>query len=158
MKKIIAFLSAAVLMLSFTACGNNKEEKTDKSPDVKAIVEDVKGKIEFTDLENVDDDTFDTFYDIKKDMYDSYCACYAGSGGSADEIAVFKAKDSDSAQTIKKALDDRVSKRAKDFAGYAPDEEEKIKNSVVKIKGNYVFLCISPDSAKAGQIFEDSFK
>lgn len=152
MKKIFAFITAAMLMLSFSACGSSKQ------PDTDEVKKQLLSDIEFTDMEEIDKGNFDTFYNIDMDKIESFSASYAGSGGSADEVAVFKTKSSSDASAVKDMLNKRVEKRSKDFAGYAPDEEEKIKNSVVKVKGNYVLFCISPDSSKATKIFEDSFK
>ena len=51
---------------------------------------------------------------------------FVGSGGAtAEEIACFEAKDSDSAAKIKTALENRIDSQKKAFENYQPQEMTK---------------------------------
>ena len=88
-------------------------------------------------------------YDVKDEDVTKH-AVYVSSGATAEEIAVFEAKDADAAARVKTAVDQRIADLKEGFENYVPGEMTKLNNPVVEVKGKYVLLCIcdKPDEAR----------
>lgn len=72
--------------------------------------------------------------------------------GNADEIAMFHVKDSEKVVTVRALIQDRINDLTVRYEAYKPTEVAKIKSYVLVDKGNYVFMVISPDNAKAKDV------
>ena len=83
---------------------------------------------------------------------------YESSGATAEEIVVFKCKDSDSASKAKVAFEQRVEEQTENFTDYVPEELPKLKDAVIAVNGEYAVLSVSGDSGKAKDIIEGAFK
>ncbi len=157
MKKILAFILAGAMAVSFAACsGETTTAQPACSDVVKAVV---SSQTEMEQTVECNSDTFEVYYSsygITSDMLDDYSAVYTG-GAYADEIAVFKAKTKEDAGKVKEALEARLEKRSKDFEGYAPEEEAKLAEAEVTAKGNYVMLIIVPDIDSADKAADSCF-
>ena len=154
LKRIISLILISVMsIVTFASCGG--EEKTPDVKDVlKAVVDSQSG------LEDMMDGTSDEFnfrYSLDSALYESFAMTYAGNAAIADEITVVKAVDSKAADEIKTVFEKRIQKRTNDFAGYVPEEEAKLKKSIVYTNGNYVVLIICPDVTAAKKAASDKF-
>ena len=115
-----------------------------------AIVGFIKAGVTFKDeLAPPADAAFATLYDVKDGDVTKH-AVYVSSGATAEEIAVFEAKDADAAARVKTAVDQRIADLKEGFENYVPGEMTKLNNPVVEVKGKYVLLCIcdKPDEAR----------
>ena len=74
---------------------------------------------------------------------------YLSSGATAEEIAVFEAKDDAAAERLLAAAKERVEVQKTAFEDYAPAEMTKLNNAVVERSGKIVALCIADDSSVA---------
>ena len=159
-KYYLFFILITAMLFIFSACSKTSSNEKSKQPDVTAIKDEILKQIEFEqedELVSATPENILLMYDLEVETFDSYSIFYAGSGGSADEIAIIKAKSKDDVSKIEDVMKKRVSDRIKAFQGYAPRESEKLKNSVIKVKNNYILLAICNDSDKVGQIFVSSF-
>lgn len=158
MKKKYLAVFAAIAMAAAMMVGCSGDNKNEVQPDVSAVRDSVVSGIEFPEMVNGTADNIAFMYGLDVSTFESYACSYAGSGGDADEVAVFKVKSKDDVADVKAALEKRVADQAKLYSGYAPIEADQLNNAVVKVNGNYVFLAVSEDSQKAEKIFDDSFK
>lgn len=167
--KIKKTLCAAIAVMALftatlTSCGDSSSEskasdssaaaaQTDVTKDVAAIADKLKSDITYKDqLNELSPEMVEKHLKIAQDLYTAG-KVYIGSGGAtAEEIACFEAKDAESAGTIKAALEARVDSQKKAFENYQPQEMDKLNSPVIKQQGNYVFMCISDDNAKAEEI------
>lgn len=74
---------------------------------------------------------------------------YLSSGATAEEIAVFEAKDDTAAERLLAAARERVEAQKTAFEDYAPAEMAKLNSAVVERNGKIIALCIADDSAAA---------
>ena len=88
----------------------------------------------------------------KADSYTKAKVYVSSSGGTAEEIDCFEAKDADSAKAIADTLTARVESQKKVFENYVPEEMTKLNDPVLVTNGNYVYLCLSNDNDKAKEI------
>lgn len=94
---------------------------------------------------------FQMIYGISQEDIEEYEA-YVSTGATAEEIAVIKAKDEATAESMEEKLTERVEAQKNSFANYIPKEVEKLEEAVVYQEGVYVVLSISNDDEKAEEI------
>ncbi|RGH70566.1 DUF4358 domain-containing protein [Ruminococcus sp. AM31-15AC] len=121
--------------------------------DVTAVADKLKDGIEFKDeLAELDEAKIEKIIGISADSYTKAKVYVSSSGGTAEEIDCFEAKDADSAKAITDTLTARVESQKKVFENYVPEEMTKLNDPVLVTNGNYVYLCLSNDNDKAKEI------
>lgn len=157
-KKLIIITALITYTFIMCACSKGDEGEINAEPNVVDIKNAIVTNFDFPEMVDATPDNILLMYDLDASTFDSYAVTYAGSGGSADEIAIIKLKTKDEVSDIKKVMENRIVNRTKAFQGYAPLESVKLGQAIVKTKGNYVFLAVCDDSEGAGIIFDESFK
>lgn len=59
-----------------------------------------------------------------------------------DELLLVHVADSDQIQTIKSAMEARLSSQKTSFDGYGTDQTELLNNATIKSRGNYVWFAV----------------
>ncbi len=150
MKKT-GMLAALAAILLMTGCGNSA-----KTIDAKSLAESLTKEISYEDtLENVDEDTISMYIEVPEDVES---VMYMGSGATAEEVAVFTAKDSSAAGETLKKVQEHLDDQTASFKAYKAEEVKRVADAVLKQEGNYVVLCVSGDSGRAKEIIEEAFK
>ncbi len=80
---------------------------------------------------------------------------YLSSGATAEEVAVFQARDEAAAERLLAAMQERVEAQKLAFEDYAPAEMPKLNNAVVERSGNVVALCIAEDNVAAQKMVKE---
>ena len=150
---------------ALTGCGSDSDSstansansaaaaQTNESVDVTAVADKLKNGIEFKDeLAELDEAKIEKIIGISADSYTKAKVYVSSSGGTAEEIDCFEAKDADSAKAIADTLTARVESQKKVFENYVPEEMTKLGDPVLVTNGNYVYLCLSNDNDKAKEI------
>lgn len=83
---------------------------------------------------------------------------YQGSGATSEEIVVLQVNDKNNLNSVKEKINTRIDERKEAFENYLPKEVFKIENNILKIKGNYVILCISNDAKKVSDVINNYIK
>lgn len=157
-RKTTGLFLAALLLTAFfalSACGK-KSGSTTQEIDIDAAVQAVLDKGGFTEeLVRQEDAVIAKSYPtLDLSQVEDYSCFVSGSMATPEEISVFKAKTSDGAAEIRKAITRRVEDQRLNFEDYRPDEMPKIENAVILEKGNYLFLAICPNHDEALKILE----
>lgn len=142
--KIILVLCCLCVLLA--GCG-----KENITIDVAGLADELKNTVPFSDsLEEMSEAAFKLKYEIDEADIVSK-KIYIGSGATAEEIAVFEAKDEEAAARILSAVNLHVEEQIHEYTNYNPDELKKLNDSVKLQKGKYVILCVSDysDTAKS---------
>lgn len=150
MKKTVAFLLAIVCLAALlTGCGGSK-----KTMEPRAFVDDVLSNANFTDsLNQLSDDVVAQYYGVDSDDYTSAIA-YGGTAATAEQIAVFEAKDSAAAERILSALQTFVAEKVEAYKSYGPAAAMSLENAPVKIIGNCVVAVVCADSDSAVKVVD----
>ena len=149
-KKIIA--ATMVCLTLFTLTGCSEEKKEDRVIDVHTMAQSLLNDITYEDqLTKVEGNMFQMIYGISQEDIEEYEA-YVSTGATAEEIAVIKAKDEATAESMEEKLTERVEAQKNSFSNYIPKEVEKLEEAVVYQEGVYVVLSISNDDEKAEKI------
>lgn len=150
MKKKIAAIMFLIMLGTLAGC--SKEKKEDRVIDVHTMAQSLLNDITYEDqLTKVEGNMFQMIYGISQEDIEEYEA-YVSTGATAEEIAVIKAKDEATAESMEEKLTDRVEAQKNSFANYIPKEVEKLEEAVVYQEGVYVILSISNDDEKAEKI------
>lgn len=160
MKKAILLIIAVVMLVTFTACGGaDSGEKADETKDIDmaAVTAEIVSSVDMSSMSEISADMLDGFYDIAPEDIEGFSLYICGSGGYADEVAVFKVTESGK-DKVKSAISERIEKRTKDFEDYVPEEAEKLRGYTLKEKGSYIFLAVTPDNTTAEGIFDKAFE
>lgn len=150
MKKKIAAIMFLIMLGTLAGC--SKEKKEDRVIDVHTMAQSLLNDITYEDqLTKVEGNMFQMIYGISQEDIEEYEA-YVSTGATAEEIAVIKAKDEATAESMEEKLTERVEAQKNSFANYIPKEVEKLEEAVVYQEGVYVILSISNDDEKAEEI------
>lgn len=76
-------------------------------------------------------------------------AILSAGGASASETAVLRLSEEAAAAQVEAALRDYLQRRAADFTGYLPQEEERLENAAVLLRGRYAVLMVCDDQTAA---------
>lgn len=138
---LAAFIAIAAAI--FTSC-----QQKDIVIDVAALADDLKSSVPFVDtLEQPSDAYFSQFYEIDKN--DISAKKIYVSAATAEEIAVFEAKDSEAAARIREAVDTHIADNLESFENYDAEAQKRLNDPVIVQKGKYVILCVSDDNDAA---------
>ena len=79
-------------------------------------------------------------------------AAWAGTGATAEEVAVFDCGSAENADSLMQSLEQRNEVRASQYADYDPEEVPKIENAVLLSGGQYVVLLVAQDPGNAASV------
>ena len=151
MKRMTAWILAAVMIAALCACGGSGS----KEIDLNRMAEELVGSAAFSDtLSQPADGVAARLYDIG-DGAAKQVILYVGTGATAEEIFLAEASDAASAAALKAACEERVSDQKLVFASYSPGDVAKLDEAILATSGNYVILVVAADTAAAGSIVDN---
>jgi len=153
MKRAIMIILAGALLFA-AGCAAS----TPKSVDTGAVAEKLISSIRFADqMSKLDSKTALKLYGLDESTV-SKSDIYESTGATAEEVAVFEAKDETSAGKVEEAAQSRIEDQRAGFTDYQPQEMAKLKSPVLVKSGKYVILCVSDDNAGAQKIIDGFLK
>lgn len=145
MKHQKLFLPILMIVVLLAGCGSQGP----KNVDAAKAADDLKSALTFKDeLSEATQAVRDRTYGFAEGDV-AAGKLYLSSGATAEEIAVFEAKDEEAAERLLAAVKERVAAQKAAFEDYAPAEMAKLNSAVVERNGKIVALCIADDSAAA---------
>lgn len=152
---LMALVLVFVLVLG-TACGGGG--KTLKSGlDLKPLGDKLLAEITWQDkdLAPLPEKLWDRYIEqVSKDDLKQYLVI-AGGGSTAEEIALFEAKDKAAAERVAEAMRDRYRYFREAYSNYTPEQLKNLENPVLVLNGNYVFSVFCKENDKALKIVND---
>ena len=97
-------------------------------------------------------------YYINKNEVEDFILYAPKSNMDANEVLVLKAKSEEDIEQLKVKVEGRIKKQSDSFKSYRPEEYDIISNRVLDIKGKYLILIISRDSATIEAAINKEFK
>ncbi len=154
MKKKVLVLLAVVMVMVLSGCGGSKEIVFGISQAASELLD--CGA--FTDtLTKCDNDKVVSLYGVDESLLAEY-EVYIGTGATAEEIAIFRVKDSKDVETVKASCQSRVDAQKEACENYLPNEMPKLESPVLTTAGNYVILCVSNDNGKVQTVLDGYLK
>jgi len=97
-------------------------------------------------------------YYINKNEVEDFILYAPKSNMDANEVLVLKAKSEEDIEQLKVKVEGRIKKQSDSFKSYRPEEYDIISNRVLDVKGKYLVLIISRDSATIEAAINKEFK
>lgn len=140
-KRITAALLALCLVLPLAACGQAAEPALD----IDAFGEELYAAGKFGEtLYALDEAVAQGLYGTGDD---TRCWVRAGTGATAEELAVFETADAEAAAALVTKLEARNADRIENYSSYIPSEVPKLEDAVIISGGRYVVLCVAEDAS-----------
>lgn len=188
MKKMLGIMICTLAIFALVGCsntGSNADGTVTTDVSVKDVLEDIKGQIVQdikdagyddgqsdekilqgyveTDLVEVtEDDPFGQMFfertGLDKELLAEAVMYVPLFNTNADEIFVLKAKDKKDVESLKASLQKELDAQIQTWKQYLPDQYEKVKNNVLKTKGNYVLYVTYDNVDAVEQIFDEKIK
>lgn len=124
-----------------------KDKKVDIDEIKKVFEEYAKEDI----VTEIDSSTIYNNYNINTNSLEGYISYGPITYMNVQELTVFKEEDKDKRIEIKNKINEYINKKILTFQGYGEAQVELLKNSVVEIKGDYVFCIILDNSEEVWQ-------
>jgi hypothetical protein len=140
LKKLIAFVLAAAMMLSLAACGGKADTK---SVDLNALYESYAQYM--PEMFSLDEDTMMNFLGIDAADCANYAVYICGDGLRADEVWLIEAKDEAALGRLKEMAEARMQAKVNETISYVPDQYVIVEQGVILTNGLYLALLVSPD-------------
>lgn len=152
MKRTLTIFLAIAIVLSVSACGNKADISNASAVDVAASV---KSALTFVDdMLEVKNEIVEDFYNLPEGV--SEMKVYmSSSGATSEELAIFKCKDAQTAELVKKACEKRIEDLNEKFEDYIPGELVRIENAIIKERDGFVMFVCADSPASAEEKFED---
>lgn len=150
MKKIFALVMVLCLCLSlFAGCGGDSAH----SYDVKSVVDQFVEAYPVSMSAEINDDTLQDLMQIDLENVEEYYGYRSRANDSVDTVLMIKAK-AGKADAVKESLETYRDNMETSCNMYNDAEAMKAKNALITVKGDYLLLTMSGDSAQieAGQM------
>ena len=123
----------------------------DKKVDIDEIKKVIEGYAKEDIVVEIDSSTIYNNYNINTNSLEGYISYGPITYMNVQELTVFKEEDKDKRIEIKNEINEYINKKILTFGGYGEAQVELLKNSVVEIKGDYVFCIILDNSDEVWQ-------
>lgn len=123
----------------------------DKKVDIDEIKKVLEGYAKEDIVTEIDSSTIYNNYNINTNSLEGYISYGPITYMNVQELTVFKEDDKDKRIEIKNEINEYINKKILTFQGYGEAQVELLKNSVVEIKGDYVFCIILDNSDEVWQ-------
>lgn len=125
---------------------------------IEGLAEEIAKSSAFEDqLEKVDSEMTMQDYNFSTDEV-AQLVSYQGSGASSEEIVILQVKEKININSVKDKINTRLAERKEAFESYLPEEVGKIDNSILRVEGNYIILCVAKDANTVNNVINEYIK
>lgn len=153
MRKRIAWMLLAVMLVNLAACGGGEQAK---SVDLNAVYEGFQETL--PGMLVLDETLMMNLLGIPAEDCTQVVAAICADGLDADEVWLIEAKDSQTLERLKALAVSRLEAKAAETKEYLPDQYLVVKEGLVLTQGNYLALLVSPQVDTLKAAFEDAVK
>lgn len=152
MKKFTIILFILILTLPIFGCQQAIQ------PPLSQVEADLLAAVPNMNMVKGDGKALKRFYGLNISDFEEVLIYTPANYMDVSEILIVKAKDSGQLDFVENAVDTRVATQLESFSGYGPEQVALLDNYEVKIVGNTLFYCVSPDAATLKNTFSKSIK
>jgi hypothetical protein len=146
----------SLTLVILTSC--TKNNAINKAPSVKDIDNKLNEKVDLSTMDIGDGEKLEKLYDINPEDLEEFLLYIPKTNIEANEIGIFKVKDSKNIDIINEKIENRIEKQADIFKDYLPEEYYLIEKNVLKTKDNYILFIVSEDAETIEEVFDEAFK
>ena len=153
MKRILIAIVALMLTASMVACNGQSADISNAS--AVDIASSTKEALTFLDdMLEVKNEIVTDFYVLPEGV-DEMKVYMSSSGATAEELAIFKCKDAETAEAVINVCEKRIEALKEKFEDYIPAEMDKIENAVIQKRDCFVMFVCANDTAPAEKSFKN---
>lgn len=142
----------AVITLAVMFGGN-----TISDADPAEVSASVTAQLDMTNMLEGDNTMIKRFYGLDPSAYEACILFYPTTNMMAEELLIVKLSDISQQETVRAAVEARITTQKNTFEGYGVEQFEMLSsNAVVEICGNYVLFVVNANSAAAREAFLDA--
>ena len=143
-----ALLVFYIVVLMVTISGTNKSFEEVSGPLIRAL--------EGTELVEVNGQGFRNFYGMDPAVLEGVMMFTNIFPLSAEEVLLIQVNHADQVNEVVQAIEERLATRRQSFGEAAPEEVQLIDNAQLTVRGDHIFLAVSPRATELRRIFLDS--
>jgi hypothetical protein len=98
------------------------------------------------------------FYGLNPNDYEGVVLYAPVDNMDANELLIVKLKDTSQSEEVEEAIQERLATQKKSFDGYGATQTQLLNNSILKVKGNFVFYMVGENAAEAESAFLSAIK
>ncbi len=129
-----------------------------KDADMDSLRKNLSQAIDDEQMDIGDSSKLRKLYYISKNEVEDFILYAPKSNMDANEVLILKGESEEVIQQLKVKVEGRIKKQSDSFNSYRPEEYDIISNRVLDIKGKYLILIISKDSATIEAAINKEFK
>lgn len=166
MKKIVAIVLVAVMIVSLAGCKKTKEADVKTKDLIDSIGEKIAKDVGVSSKEELDWNEVDLLSEngtailemmnLDPNIFEEAIYYENPMNVKADRIIVAKVKEEKDVNTVKLAFDELKKSQETDWEQYLPEQHEKVKNGQVFTKDKFVFYFVYDDVASIKKIVDDA--
>lgn len=146
--KWLSVVLVVIFISSLLASGRESEAAF---PTVEGAV---TGAASLDGMQQGDNQMIKRLYGLEPGDYEGITLYYPQTNMGAEEILLVKLRDVSQQETVKAAIDARLSTQKNSFEGYGVSQFEMLDQSVTLVQGNYVLLVVAADTAAVVSAFQ----
>jgi hypothetical protein len=155
MTKIKAVLIVLLLIFIFT----DLKEDSVSSASLDTVSQKVYEASGFSsDMEPAENRMVRRFYGLNPNDYEGVVLYAPEDNMDANELLIVKLKDTSQSEEVEAAIQERLETQKKSFDGYGAVQTQLLNNSILKVKGNFVFYMVGENAAEAESVFLSAIK
>lgn len=163
MKRIVAMILAATMLLCLVGCKSETNPETQPSStapetkvpaDMEKIYEAMAEKM--PEMIRMDENTMLNFCGIQAADCVQVVAAICADGLITDEVWLIEAKDEAALDRLKTLAENRLQAKGEESITYSPEQYEVVQKAQLLTNGLYMALIVSPDVDALAEIFRAS--
>lgn len=157
-KKIVIALAVILIIIIVAVILFLQKNKENIQINIEGLAEEITKSNAFEDqLEKIDSEMTMQDYNFSTDEVEQLVS-YQGSGATSEEIVILQVKGKNNINSVKEKMNTRLSERKEAFESYLPEEVGKIDDSILRVEGNYIILCIANDANTVNNVINEYIK
>ena len=157
-KKIVIALAVILIIIIVAVILFLQKNKENIQINIEGLAEEITKSNAFEDqLEKIDSEMTMQDYNFSTDEVEQLVS-YQGSGATSEEIVILQVKGKNNINSVKEKMNTRLSERKEAFESYLPEEVGKIDNSILRVEGNHIILCIANDANTVNNVINEYIK
>lgn len=157
-KKNIIVLKFIIFILIVIVLGKNLIVPKNSTADIDAVWEKMIEKVDLNVVAEKGNRDVKRFLGLDPESYKGIYYCKASDTMKADEIVLVEFSNNEQAKDFVSKIENYRDERIRVFAGYAPDQEDLLKKSIIEVQANYAVFLVNEDASSILMRFRTAIK
>ena len=144
-KHIFSILKGLIIVLMCIFLYFTFSKPQASSKDFTTVQNGMLNNIDLSTMELKDNISIKRFLNLDPEMFENIIYYKSQDALNADEIVLVQFKSIDDAKIFEEKMEARIDEQRNIFSGYAPEQEDKLKNSIIDVQMNYACMVVSQD-------------